>query len=413
MYEQPDWTGIHRELARVGVTLRILHGEYADECASAGRPRMGRDRFRKQHAAYAARTGVTSGVEHRAGRAIEVDLAGKTIRIVDPVTGDESGAYLFVDVPPTGRYAFVEPTPDMGQNAWLRCHVAMHEWFGGSTPRLVCDRLRTGVISHPREGEVVLDDAYRSMAEHHSAAVIPGRVRRPKDKPSAENTAWHTTMALAGVMRDRSFGSLDELRAAVRAWLDECNSRPFRERDGSRRSVFESEERPLPTPLPETAYEVADWIYGRKARPNCHVAYARNWCSVPYAYAGATVDLRVGAGTIEAWHRGSRLCTHRSCHPRPSTSTAQTRPTCSGRPYRGNGTGNTARSGRGGSARTAPTPSGGCSLRTGSTTSAGSTPWSSNRSEPPMAAGYAAATTTRTWAGERDDHRFRDQAQTA
>ncbi|WP_436967542.1 Mu transposase domain-containing protein [Bifidobacterium adolescentis] len=45
---------------------------------------------------------------------------------------------------------------------------------------------------------------------------------------------------------------------------------------------------------------MADWIYGRKARPNCHVAYARNWCSVPYAYAGATVDLRVGAGTIQA-----------------------------------------------------------------------------------------------------------------
>ena len=33
--------------------------------------------------------------------------------------------------------------------------------------------------------------------------------------------------------------------------------------------------------------------------------------TVPYAYAGATVDLRVGAGTIEAWHGGSRLCTHR------------------------------------------------------------------------------------------------------
>ncbi len=42
-------------------------------------------------------------------------------------------------------------------------------------------------------------------------------------------------------MRDRSFGSLDELRAVVRAWLDEYNSRPFQKRDGSRRSVFESE----------------------------------------------------------------------------------------------------------------------------------------------------------------------------
>lgn len=272
---------------------------------------MGYGRFCRQYAAYVARTGVASRVEHKAGRTIEVGWAGKTIQIVGPVTGDESKACLFVGVLPFSRYAFVEPTLDMGQNAWLRCHVAMYEWFGGSTPRLVFDNLKTGVVSHPREGEAVLNDAYRSMAEHYSAAMIPGRVRRPKDKPSAENTVWHATMALAGVMRDRSSGSLDEPRAAVRAWLDECNSRPFQKRDGSRRSVFESEERPLLTPLPETAYEVADWIYGRKVRPNCHVAYARNWYPVPYAYAGATADLRVGAGTIEAWHRGSGLCTHR------------------------------------------------------------------------------------------------------
>ena len=32
--EQPDWAGIHRELARVGVTLRILHGE----CAAMNAP---------------------------------------------------------------------------------------------------------------------------------------------------------------------------------------------------------------------------------------------------------------------------------------------------------------------------------------------------------------------------------------
>lgn len=260
VYEQPDWARVHRELARVGVTLRILHGEYADECAAAGRPRMGYDRFCKQYAAYVARTGVTSRVEYKAGRTIEVDWAGKTMRIVDPVTGDVSKAYLFVAVLPFSRYAFVEPTLDMGQNAWLRCHVAMYEWFGGSTPRLVCDNLKTGVISHPRDGEVVLNDAYRSMAEHYSAAVIPGRVRRPKDKPSAENTVWHATMALAGAMRDRAFASLDELRGAVRGWLDEYNSRPFQKRDGSRRSVFESDERPLLIPLPGTAYEVADWI---------------------------------------------------------------------------------------------------------------------------------------------------------
>lgn len=98
VYEQPDWARVHRELARVGVTLRIPHGEYVDGCRRTGKPHMGYDRFCKLYAAYVQKLGVTSGVEHRAGRAIEVDWAGKTLRIVDPVTGDSSTAYLFVAV---------------------------------------------------------------------------------------------------------------------------------------------------------------------------------------------------------------------------------------------------------------------------------------------------------------------------
>lgn len=142
----------------------------------------------------------------------------------------------------------------MTRNTWLRARVAMCEWFGGSTPRLVCDDLRTGVIRHPREGGIVLNDAYRGMAGHYSAAVLPGRVKRPKDRPSAENTVWHATMAPVAAMRDRGFGSPDELRTAIRGWLAEYNARPFRKRDGSRLSVFESEERPLPVALPPMCF---------------------------------------------------------------------------------------------------------------------------------------------------------------
>lgn len=91
-------------------------------------------------------------------------------------------------------------------------------------------------------------------------------------------------MALAGAMRDHQFGSLDELRTAIRAWLVEYNSRPFQKRDGSRLSVFEGEEKPLLIALPPVAYEVMDWVYSRRVQANSHVAYARNWYSVPYAY---------------------------------------------------------------------------------------------------------------------------------
>ncbi len=84
----------------------------------------------------------------------------------------------------------------------------MFEAFTGSVPRIVPDNLKTGVIKHPREGEVVLNDAYREMAAHYSAAVLPGRVRAPKDKASVENTVAHVaTWIIAGTKKTFFFCS--------------------------------------------------------------------------------------------------------------------------------------------------------------------------------------------------------------
>lgn len=41
VHAQPDWDRVHRELARVGVTLKLLHGEYVDACRSKGETAMG------------------------------------------------------------------------------------------------------------------------------------------------------------------------------------------------------------------------------------------------------------------------------------------------------------------------------------------------------------------------------------
>ena len=78
----------------------------------------------------------------------------------------------------------------------------MFEPFGGSVPRIVPDNLKTGVIKHPRDGEIVLNDAYREMAAHYGAAVLPARVSKAKDKPSVENTVWHVAMRVIARLRN-------------------------------------------------------------------------------------------------------------------------------------------------------------------------------------------------------------------
>lgn len=250
VYPDPDWERVHRELARVGVTLKRLHEEYRDEQRSKGEPFMSYDRFCKRYREFTVRRQVVSRVGHRAGRMLEVDWAGPTMALVDPATGEVSKVFLFVACLPFSRLSYVEPTLDMRQDTWLRCHVHAFAYIGGSTPRIVPVNLKAGVTRHPKEGEVELNGAYREMAAHYGSAVMPARVATPRDKPSAENEVWQAALEIIAALRDEVFTDFNQLKAAVAAKLEEHNARPFTKREGTRREVFEEQERPLLRPLP-------------------------------------------------------------------------------------------------------------------------------------------------------------------
>ena len=310
VYPDPDWERVHRELARVGVTLKRLHEEYRDEQRSKGEPFMSYDRFCKRYREFTVRRQVVSRVGHRAGRILEVDWAGPTMSLVDPAAGEVSKVFPLVACLPLGRLSHVEPTLDMREDAWLRCHVRALAHMGGSTPRMVPDNLGTGAGAHPREGEVELNEAYREMAAHYGSAVMPARVATPRDKPSAENEVWQAALEIIAALRDEVFTDFNQLKRAVAEKLEEHNSRPFSKREGTRREVFEEQERPLLRPLPAVPYEVCEWVYGRKVQRNCHVAYKRNYYSVSHLAVGRTVDLRVTDTTVEVFLAGERLATH-------------------------------------------------------------------------------------------------------
>ena len=310
VHAQPDWDKVHRELARVGVTLKLLHGEYVDACRAKSETAMGYDRFCKTYQRHMLVIGAASRVGHKAGQTVEVDWSGKTMQLSDPVTGQATRVYLFVATLPFSRYSFVEPTLDMKQDTWLRANTAMFDWFGGSVPRIVPDNLKAGVIKHPAEGEVVLNDAYRELAAHYSAAVLPGRVKKPKDKPSVEGTVGNVATVVIAALRDRTFATLPELRAAVYERVAAYNAKPFQKRAGSRLSVFEGEEKQLLRPLPQVPFEISQWLYGRKVQKNGHVVFERNFYSVPYENIGRSIDLRITDTTLEVFAGDQRLTSH-------------------------------------------------------------------------------------------------------
>ena len=81
-------------------------------------------------------------------------------------------------------------------------------------------------------------------------AVLPARVRRPRDKAKAEVAVQVVERWILAALRHRTFLSLAELNAAIAKLLERLNTRPFRKLPGSRRSCFEQLDRPALRPLP-------------------------------------------------------------------------------------------------------------------------------------------------------------------
>lgn len=70
---------------------------------------------------------------------------------IDPDIGIRTTAYLFVATMPYSQISYVEVTTSMDEKAWLSCHVNMLRFFGGTSVKIVCDNLKTGVTAHQKK----------------------------------------------------------------------------------------------------------------------------------------------------------------------------------------------------------------------------------------------------------------------
>ena len=224
-------------------------------------------------------------------------------------TGELIKAYLFVATLPYSQYSYVEACLNMKQDTWLKCHIHMWEFFGGVAARTVCENLKTGVISHPREGDIILNDEYEAFGMHYTTAIMPTGVRKPKAKAAVEGVVGKIATAIIAKLWNESFSSLYELNMAIAVKLKNFNDEPFQKREGSRTLVLK-EGKEFLIPLPAVPYEISTWVYARSINLNSHVAYKKNYYSCPYQYIGKKVDLRIGEKSLEIYLNHDRIRTH-------------------------------------------------------------------------------------------------------
>jgi transposase len=301
---EPDWVRIHLELRKKHVTKQLLWEEYKSEQPGGYQY----SQFCEHYARWAATISVTMRQEHRAGEKMFVDFSGDSVELVDPTSGELSLAKLFVAVLGASNLTYVEPVLSEDLASWTGCHVRALEYMGGVSELWVPDNLKSGV-RRPDRYEPDLNPTYAELARHYGAAVVPARVRRPRDKAKAEQGVLLAERWILAALRNRRFFSIAELHEAIKPLVEKLNSRPMRKLKKSRREMFEEVERQALKPLPRTAYEFARWSKP-KVGPDYHVEFDEHWYSVPYQLVGQRLDVRATETTIEVMRGLKRIASH-------------------------------------------------------------------------------------------------------
>lgn len=317
---EPDWGEMHRELRKKGVTRQLLWQEYRAASPQGYHYSQFCERYRRWTKALQP----VLRIAHKAGEKMFVDYAGVGVPYTDRGAGEERKAEVFVAALGASSLTYAEAQESQELSNWISGHVRAFEYIGGVPEVVVPDNTKTGVTSACFY-EPELNPTYQALAEFYGTAVLPTRVKHPKDKAKVETSVKVVEGLLAG-LRKRQFFGLEEINAALRPLLEELNDRTMEHLGKSRRELYEELDRPALRPLPSEPFEMAS--FGR-ARVNIdyHVTFAKHYYSVPYRYLHRRVEVRATTQTVEIFCQGERIASHvRDDRPYHFTTLAEHRP---------------------------------------------------------------------------------------
>src|SRR3954454_10589062 len=301
---EPDWTRVHRELRRAGVTLMLLWEEYR----AAEPDGYAYSRWCELYRAWEGRLSPTMRQSHPAGERLFVDYAGQTVGVVDGRSGEVRTAQVFVATMGASSYTYAEATWTQSLPDWIGAHARALAFMGGVPAQLVPDNPKVGV-DRANWYETGLNRTYLDMAAHYGTAILPTRVRKPRDKAKVEVAVLVVERWILARLRHRRFFSLAELNRAIAALVTDLNARPMRRLGVSRRDLFRELDRPALKPLPAEPYEYAEWRV-RRVGLDYHSDIDGHYYSGPHRLIREQLDARITERTIELFCRGERVAVH-------------------------------------------------------------------------------------------------------
>ena len=250
---------------------------------------------------------------HRAGEKSFIDFSGKRPSLVDRRTGELRHVELFVAVLGASSFTYAEATETQQLPDWVNAHVRMVEYFGGAATLWVPDQLKSA-ITRPCRYEPGVNRTYEDLAAHYGAVVVPARPRKPRGQGCCRE------LCARGPAVDTGPAPRPDLLRARPA--ERRDPRPARR---AQRPADEEAGRQPPRPLRAARRPGATAPADHALRIDYHVEVERHAYSVPYQLIREQVEVRYTTNTVEIFHRGKRVASHRRRYDRrPSTEAEHT-----------------------------------------------------------------------------------------
>ena len=306
--ELPDYEDAAKLMAtRKNMTLMFLWNRYKKKCEEEGTRFYQYSQYCELYNKWCEENYETAHFDAVVAQKMEVDFAGQTFSMTDPLTGEIMTIVVFVAILPYSQYIYAEGMLSTKEPQWIDVNNHALNYFGGVPALVVCDNCKQAVIVNQDWIEPELNKDYADWADHYGTVILPAKVRKPKFKSSVENAVGILEKGLFHKLEERQYFSLEQFNKDLWKELEALNKEPFKKKEHNRYYYWEEEKLEL-MPLPSMHYEYIERKTA-KVSSDFHVRFDNAYYSVDKAFLHKKVSIKASSTVVRIYSlAGEFLC---------------------------------------------------------------------------------------------------------
>lgn len=298
--ELPDYEEAANLMAtRKNMTLMFLWNRYKKKCEEEGARFYQYSQYCELYNKWCEENYETAHFDAVIAQKMEVDFAGQTFSLTEPLTGEIMTIVVFVAILPYSQYIYAEGMLSTKEPQWIEVNNHALDYFGGVPALVVCDNCKQAVIVNQDWIDPELNKDYAEWADHYGTVILPAKVRKPKFKSSVENAVGILEKGFFHKLEERQYFSLEQFNKDLWKELDALNKEPFKKKEHNRYYYWEEEKLEL-MPLPSMHYEYMERKTA-KVSSDFHVRFDNAYYSVDKAYLHKKVSIKASSTVVRIY----------------------------------------------------------------------------------------------------------------